>query len=135
MLCTPSQVNSKTSPQEALFNVSQPQQPNPDTNRFCADPVAQIRIATLKHAVVLNNRPAIPMADLNFVSVGFVFIFIPLFCFSLIELSFHRGTAGKAAGYNAESWLRRVKSLKRCLLRQGFGGQGSVKSEKQRITG
>src|SRR5215469_11400385 len=71
MLCTPSQVNLKISPPLASL---------PDTNRFCADALEQVRIAA-PNATMLKNRPTRLRADLNLVSVSFVFIIAPLLCF------------------------------------------------------
>src|SRR5438093_5253728 len=51
----------------------------PDTNMFCADALEQISITAPNHATLLNNRPARPRADLNLVSVSFVFKVDPLF--------------------------------------------------------
>src|SRR6267378_5549874 len=53
----------------------------PDTNRFCADALLQIRITAPKHATRLNNCPAMPIVDLNLLSVSLVFMAVPLFCF------------------------------------------------------
>jgi hypothetical protein len=53
----------------------------PDTNRFCADALQQIRIAAPKHAILLNNSLATPGAHLDLLSVSFVFMVVPLFCF------------------------------------------------------
>jgi hypothetical protein len=60
---------------------------------ICADALEQIRISAPKHAALLNNCLATPMADLNLISVSFVFIVAPLFCFSLVCFSFHGGSA------------------------------------------
>jgi hypothetical protein len=48
---------------------------------FCADALVQIRISAPKHAALLNNCLATPMADFNLISVSFVFIVAPLFVF------------------------------------------------------
>ena len=80
MLCPPSQVNLKISP---------PLASRPDTHRFCADALEEIRITAPNPANLLNNCPALPMADLNLVSVTFAFIVAPLFCFSLVGLVCH----------------------------------------------
>src|SRR5437588_5992016 len=71
MLCPPSQVNLKISPPPASL---------PDTNRFCAEALEQIKIAA-PNATMLKNCPTRLMADLNLVSVTFAFIIAPLFCF------------------------------------------------------
>src|SRR5215831_3979273 len=50
----------------------------------------------------------------------------------------YRCTAGNSARGYAESWLRRggiAKSLDRCFLRQGFGGQGSGEAGIRRNRG
>src|SRR5258707_9089148 len=72
MLCPPSQVNLKISP---------PRSSVPETNRFCADAIEQIRITAPKHAILLNNCPARLIEDLNLVSISLVFMVVPLFCF------------------------------------------------------
>jgi hypothetical protein len=91
MLCSPSEVNLKILPQAAGSGIS-PLQLNPDANRFCdrfcADALEQIKITAHKHATLLNNCPTRPRADLNFVSVSFVFMIASLFCFSLVSLVF-----------------------------------------------
>src|SRR5215469_9131943 len=68
MLCTPCGVNSK---------ILEPLASAPDTNRFCADAPAQIRIAAPKHATLLNNCPARTRVHLNLVSVSLFFIVAP----------------------------------------------------------
>jgi hypothetical protein len=84
----------------------------PDTNKFCADALEQIRIAAPKHAILLNNFLATPGAHLDLLSVSLVFMVVPLFSFFLVCLSFHRGTAGNPARYNTERWRTSLKSLK-----------------------
>src|SRR6476660_2288752 len=89
MLCRPSQENSKISPQEeASFDASQTQQPNLDTDMFCADAVAQIRITVPKHAILLNNRLVVPRVDLHLVSVSVVFIAVSSVGFCWFVFSF-----------------------------------------------
>jgi hypothetical protein len=41
--------------------------------KFCGDALEQIRISAPKHAAPMNNYLATPMADLNLISVSFVF--------------------------------------------------------------
>jgi hypothetical protein len=91
MLFPPSQVNLKIAPHPSKqFFVGS----LPDTNKFCADAVEQTRITAPKHANLLNNCLAKPMADFDLVSVSLVFIIVPLYCFWLVGLfSCHRGSA------------------------------------------
>src|SRR5262245_48631211 len=84
ILCRPSQVNLKISPPWASL---------PDTNRLCADALEQIKITAPTQANLLNNRPAIRRAALDLVSVSLVFMVVPLFWFSWVYFSFHRGNA------------------------------------------
>src|SRR5215813_419876 len=83
MLCAPSQVNLKILP---------PPESVPDTKRFCADALEQIRIAA-PNATMLKSRPTRLKADLNLPCVTFVFIIAPLFWFLLVGFVFHRGSA------------------------------------------
>src|SRR5262249_4921613 len=94
MLWTPSQVNLKISPPWASL---------PDTHRFCADAVEQIKITAPNHAILLSNCPTRSMADVILVSVSLAFIVVPMFGFLLVCFSYHRGTAGSPARYNTES--------------------------------
>src|SRR6266550_1046279 len=65
VLCAPFGVNFKIFPPPASL---------PDTNRFCADALEQIRMAAPKHITPLNRRRETLTVDLNFVSVAFVFM-------------------------------------------------------------
>src|SRR2546423_14669213 len=62
--------------------------------------------------IFLSVVPAVS----NFVSNSLVFIGSPLFGFSLVCLSFHRGTVRNSIRGYAESWLRRFESL---MLKSG----------------
>ena|SRR5438876_7923083 len=72
----------------------------PDTNMFCADALEQISITAPNHATLLNNRPARPRADLNLVSVSFVFKVDPLFFVFLFFVWF--AGSGKMATISAK---------------------------------
>jgi hypothetical protein len=85
-------VNLKISPLRAS---------TPDTNRFCAEAVVQIRITAPKAAILLTKPPASLEAGFDLVSVSLVFIIVSFVSF-LVGLSFHRGTAENAARYNVE---------------------------------
>jgi hypothetical protein len=78
MLFPPSHVNLKIAPHPSkqFFAGSLP-----DTNKFWADALEQIKITAPKHATLPNSRLAKPMADLNLISVSLVFIVVPLFIF------------------------------------------------------
>src|SRR5262249_9892966 len=96
MLRLPSQVNLAMLPQSPSSLEFRSAGLYSDTTRFCADALVQIRITAPRHAILLTNQGATPLADLNLVSVSFVFMIVPLACFSS-----HRGTAENSTRYNA----------------------------------
>src|SRR5258705_7658041 len=65
VLCAPFGVNFKIFPPPASL---------PDTNRFCADALEQIRIAAPKHITPLNRRRATPRVVFDFVFVAWFFM-------------------------------------------------------------
>src|SRR5438067_1239267 len=67
ILCPPSQMNLKISPPRASL---------PDTNKFCAHAVEQIRNAAPTHAILLNNFLRPRGSHLNLFSVTFVLMVI-----------------------------------------------------------
>src|ERR1700741_155543 len=79
MPCFASQVSLKISPPLASL---------PETNRFCAEALEQIKRTAPKHAILLNNCPALPQPDLNLVSLSLVFIVVPLLWFLLVNFAF-----------------------------------------------
>src|SRR5262245_49236445 len=103
MLCCPSQVNLAIAPKEASFRMS-PLSESADTfgllgvlmyavtNRFSAEALEQIRMTAPKHAAMPMNLAANARTDLNFVSVTFAFIIVPLFDFVGLFVC-HRGNA------------------------------------------